>query len=82
MCVSRVDVLDAAAAPERLGDVEEPVLVGDGEMLVELVLVEAVLAVGAQAAAAVLQRAHRLAERLLEGAADGHGLAHATSCGW
>ena len=71
-----VDLLDAATAAERLGDVEDAaVSSGVARQRVELVLVEDVLAVGAEPASAVLERAHRLAERLLERAPDRHDLA-------
>ena len=71
------DIVDDATAPKRLDHVEDARLVGNGQVLVELVLDDGVLAVRAQSRAAVLERSKRLAHGLFEGAADGHGLADA-----
>ncbi len=69
------------AAAEGLGNVEHAVFGGQGNQLVEALLVEGVLAVAAQAVTAVLKRAHGLAEGLFEGAADGHDLADGLHAG-
>ena len=70
------DFLGLEAAAQGLGHVVDAVLGGHRDVVAELRLVEGVLAVAAQAHAAVLEGAHGLAQRLLEGAADGHDLAH------
>ncbi len=76
-----VDVLEAHAEPHRLGDVEQAVGRRDGDGgahgVAVLVVVEAQAwnADLVEAGEAGLERAQRLLQRLLEGAADGHGLA-------
>ena len=72
----REDVFDAPTAPKRLGDVEKAVLVGNGQMQIELVLVEDVLTVRSEPIATVLQGAERLTQRLFERTPYRHHLAH------
>ena len=74
----RAHALHRPAAAQRLGQVEHAVGRGTRHEVVERLAVRQarVLPVRAQARTAVLQRAHGLAERLLERAADGHDLAH------
>ena len=75
--------VDRPAAAQRLGHVEDAILRGTAYQVVEVVLVEDLLAlaVGVQARAPVLKRTHGLAKRLFERAADGHDLAHGLHAG-
>ena len=70
------ELLDGPPAAERLGDVENALRSGLGDLLGEVLLVEVVVAVGAEAGMALLKRPHGLLHGLLEGGADGHDLAH------
>ena len=76
-----VDVLEAHAEPHGFGDVEQPVGRGDGDGgadgVAVLVLVEAEAGDAdlVEAGEAGFERAQRLLQRFLEGAADGHGFA-------
>ena len=74
-----VDARDIPAAAQGLDHKEDAVLGRGSHGLSELVvtqLVGTLLATGANALVAVLQRAHGLAEGFLKGAADRHDLAH------
>ena len=80
-----MDAGDVPAAAQGLDHKEDAVLGRGGHSLGELVvaqLVGTLLATGANALMAVLQRAHGLAEGLLKGAADRHDLAYGLhACG-
>ena len=69
--------LRAPPAAQRLGHVEDAVLRGTPDQVVEAVLLKHVLAfaIGVQAGTPVLQRAHGLAQGLFKRAADPHDLA-------
>ena len=73
-----VHALGAPPAAQRFCHIEDAILRGAADQVVEAILLQHVLAfaVGVQAGAPVLQRAHGLAHRLLERAADRHDLAH------
>ena len=73
-----MQALRAPPAAQRLCHVEDAVLRGAPDQLIEAVLLQYFLAfaVGVQAGAPVLQRAHGLAQRLLERTPDRHDLAH------
>ena len=70
------DALHAPATTECLGHVEDALRGGRGHALLEGLLVEGVVAVCPQASVALLERAHGLLQRLLEGGTNGHDLAH------
>ena len=79
-----VHALHGPAAAQRLRHVEDPALGRARHRGGELVLpqlLERPAAPGEQTLVAVLERAHGLAERLLEGAADCHDLAHGLHAG-
>ena len=75
-----VDLLVVDAEPERLRDFQQPVGRGGAEGFADDVLVVALAEPlegdVVEAGQARLHRAQRLLQRLREGAADGHGLAH------
>ena len=68
---------DRPPATECLGDVEDAFGRGARDQLVESVLVEVVVGVGAKPRPALLERTQGLLEGLLEAAAYGHRLAYA-----
>ena len=70
------DALHAPATTQSLGHIEDALRGGRGHTLLEGLLVTVVVAVGAQACVSLLERAHGLLQRLLEGGANGHDLAH------
>ena len=72
-----VDGLEGDAGLDGVVDVEEPVPAGVAQALEQHVRVGDLAAVGAQAVAADLEALAGLLQRLLEAAADAHGLAHA-----
>ena len=74
----RARALDRPAAAQRLGQVEDALGRGTRHEVFQRLVGRvglAAFAVGSQARAPVLQRAHGLAERFLERSADGHDLA-------
>ena len=76
-----VQALHAPAAAQRLGDIGDAPLARAGHSRRKVVLIQGcqlarALRVHAEAAGPVLERAHGLAERLFERAADRHDLAH------
>ena len=69
-------VFHAPATAQSLSHIEDAVFRGARHAFGEMLFVEIILAVGAQASAAVLQRTHSLAERFLKRAADAHDFTH------
>ena len=68
--------LHAPATAKRLGHVENALRGGGCHALLEGFLVEGVVTVRTEAGVPLLERAHGLLKRLLEGRANGHDLAH------
>ena len=68
--------VNGPTATQGLGHIEDAVFRGACHAFVEMLFVEIVFAIGAQARAAVFQRTHGLAERFLKRAADAHDFAH------
>ena len=71
----RVDAVDAPAALERQRNREDATVVGDRQLALELLVVLVLGARRLEAADGRIGHAHRLLQRLLKGAPDGHHLA-------
>ena len=69
------EFLRAHAAAKGLGHVVDAMLGGRGDEALEVCLVEFIVPIATKTTASVLERAQRLAKRLVEGTPDGHDLA-------
>src|SRR5215510_16170603 len=69
----RMNLARAHSAPERVTDGEQPIRIRHAEQAAQILVGH--VAAERQGPAVLLERAHGLLQRLLEGAADGHRLA-------